>query len=81
MLAEPRLAGWALDYVDIADDEQLLAAYAELIPVLSWPAGGQLLHWPFDAAALRDCLRVPAAEGTSAALKNKAEGASAAAEK
>ena len=52
VLAEPLLRGWALDYIDVAFDEQLLATFGAQIPVLSWPARGQLLFWPFDAAAV-----------------------------
>ena len=53
VLAEPSLEGWALDYIDIALDEQLLTEFAARIPVLSWPAREQWLYWPFDAVALR----------------------------
>lgn len=41
-------------YIDIADDEALLAAYAERIPVLRTPAG-EALCWPFS---LLDVLRL-----------------------
>ena len=52
VLAEPQLVGWALDSIDIAFDEQLLATYAERIPVLVNGAHGAALDWPFDATAL-----------------------------
>ena len=52
VLGEPSLAGWALEYVDIANDEQLLATFAERIPVLALPTNDQCLNWPFTAIAL-----------------------------
>ncbi len=38
-----------LEWIDIADDDELLERYGEHIPVLRWPAGGVRLDWPFTA--------------------------------
>ena len=43
------LQGWLLEWIDIADDEELLERYGAHIPVLRWPAGGVRLDWPFVA--------------------------------
>lgn len=56
-LAEQQLlpwvtAGWQIELVDIADDDQLLARYALSIPVLRHPVAAAELAWPFDTAAI-----------------------------
>ncbi|MBU2964442.1 glutaredoxin family protein [Amphritea sp. 2_MG-2023] len=45
-----------LDEVDIAYDDELMAKYAVLIPVLVDEASGLELRWPFDANNVRDFL-------------------------
>lgn len=53
---------FAVDLVDIAYDDQLMAKYAEHIPVLLCPHTGDELAWPFDARQLSDfAVRVLAA--------------------
>ena len=43
------LQGWLLEWIDIAEDDELLDRYGAHIPVLRWPAGGVRLDWPFAA--------------------------------
>ena len=45
-----------VDLVDIVYDEDLLARYAEQIPVLVNRDTGEELAWPFDGQALRQFL-------------------------
>ncbi len=54
----PGLLEWMLEWIDIADDDALLARYGTLIPVLRWPAGDCELCWPFGAAEVRAMLAV-----------------------
>lgn len=42
--------------VDISDSDTLFDRYGWLIPVVRF-ADGSELNWPFDEAALRQCLR------------------------
>mgnify|MGYP001765985079 CR=1 FL=1 len=56
-LAEQQLlpwvaAGWQVELVDIAEDDQLMARYSLTIPVLQHVASARELGWPFDQAAL-----------------------------
>lgn len=48
--------GWQVELVDIADDDTLFDRFSLTIPVLEHSASGQLLNWPFDAAALQNFL-------------------------
>nr|WP_281423927.1 glutaredoxin family protein [Oceanobacter mangrovi] len=41
---------------DIAEDEQLVAAYGLKIPVLKHDSDGEELNWPFDMQRLLDWL-------------------------
>ena len=56
VLAMPELIGWALDYVDIAQDPELLSAFGEQIPVLALPDNTAQLQWPFAASDVRALL-------------------------
>ncbi|WP_286237724.1 glutaredoxin family protein [Neptuniibacter halophilus] len=47
---------YAIYQVDIADDDQLLEAYAVRIPVLVDLSSGKELSWPFDQTGLSDFL-------------------------
>ena len=47
-----RDSGIAADYVDIADDDDLLEMYGIRIPVLRREDTGAELGWPFDAVAV-----------------------------
>jgi glutaredoxin len=47
-----RESGIAADYVDIADDDELLEKYGIRIPVLKRVDTGAELGWPFDAEAV-----------------------------
>lgn len=47
-----RESGIAADYVDIADDDELLEKYGIRIPVLKRVDTGAELGWPFDASAI-----------------------------
>ena len=49
---------FAVYQVDIADDEQLLARYAQTIPVLVDVESGRELLWPFDLEQLTEFLKV-----------------------
>lgn len=56
-LAEQQLlpwvaAGWQIELVDIAEDDDLMARYSLVIPVLQHVASARELGWPFDQAAL-----------------------------
>lgn len=57
----PELRGLELDVVDIAEDQRLMAEYAEQIPVLALrSAGGEIaatLVWPFDDQSVSRWLR------------------------
>jgi glutaredoxin len=44
--------GIAADYIDIADDDELLEKYGIRIPVLKRVDTGAELGWPFDAEAI-----------------------------
>lgn len=44
--------GIQAEYVDIADDDELLEKYGIRIPVLKRVDTGAELGWPFDAAAV-----------------------------
>ena len=50
LLGMPEMAGYELRTIDIAADDQLMAAYGDKIPVLE--AGGRLLCYPLDRAAV-----------------------------
>ncbi|MCC5888099.1 MAG: glutaredoxin family protein [Gammaproteobacteria bacterium] len=56
-LAEAARAGFAIEDVDIADDESLLERYGALIPVLRRSDRSSELRWPFDHHALRMLLQ------------------------
>jgi glutaredoxin len=47
-----REVGIETDYVDIADDDELLEKYGIRIPVLKREDTGAELGWPFDVAAI-----------------------------
>jgi len=47
-----REVGIEADYVDIADDDELLEKYGIRIPVLKRVDTGAELGWPFDAVAV-----------------------------
>ncbi|MEX1033314.1 MAG: glutaredoxin family protein [Cellvibrionaceae bacterium] len=49
-------AGYALEEVDIADSEELLARYRISIPVAKNPDSGEELFWPFDDEQVRNLL-------------------------
>lgn len=53
----PLLQDWFLEWVDIAEDDALLAEFGTRIPVLHWPSGGVFLDWPFDADDVLRALR------------------------
>lgn len=38
-------------FVDVDEDESLIARYDELVPVLMDDSGNELCHWHFDAEA------------------------------
>lgn len=44
-------AGWQLSHVDVAEDDALLQAYGERIPVVK--INGQELAWPFGLLDLQ----------------------------
>jgi glutaredoxin len=52
-----REVGIAADYVDIADDDELLEKYGIRIPVLQRSDTGAELGWPFDAANVLEFLK------------------------
>ncbi len=47
-----RAAGIEVDYVDIAEDNELIERYGIRIPVLKRVDTGAELGWPFDAPAI-----------------------------
>ncbi|OIR08740.1 hypothetical protein GALL_91240 [mine drainage metagenome] len=47
-----REIGIEADYIDIADDDELLEKYGIRIPVLKRADTGAELGWPFDAVAV-----------------------------
>ena len=47
-----REIGIEADYIDIADDDELLEKYGIRIPVLKRADTGTELGWPFDAVAV-----------------------------
>lgn len=47
-----RVAGIEADYIDIAEDGDLLEKYGMRIPVLQRSDTGAELGWPFDVAAV-----------------------------
>ena len=49
-----------LSLVEIADDPDLMEAYALQIPVLRW--GERCLHWPFTADDVANFLSAPVAD-------------------
>jgi hypothetical protein len=49
-----REVGVAADYIDIADDDELLEKYGIRIPVLQRMDTGAELGWPFDSARVLD---------------------------
>jgi len=51
-----REVGIEADYVDIADDDELLEKYGIRIPVLKRVDAGAELGWPFDASAISQFL-------------------------
>jgi len=44
-----REAGIEFEYIDIAEDDALVAVYGTRIPVLQRAGAGDELGWPFDA--------------------------------
>lgn len=46
-----------VELVDIAEGDELLEQYGTRIPVLSHPASGHELNWPFDEPAVQRFLR------------------------
>ena len=50
LLSMPELRGHALQVVDVADDDVLLARYGEHLPVLRYR--GATLYWPFTRSEL-----------------------------
>lgn len=55
--AEARRAGFAVQDIDVADDDALLARYGERIPVIGRSDRSVELGWPFDHHALRMLLQ------------------------
>ncbi len=51
-----------VELIDIADDDQLLADYAQRIPVLLNTANGRELAWPFNRDQLDSWLKSNATE-------------------
>jgi hypothetical protein len=49
--------GIAADYIDIADDDELLEKYGVRIPVLQRMDTGAELGWPFDAANVLEFMK------------------------
>lgn len=49
--------GIAADFIDIADDDELLEKYGIRIPVLQRMDTGAELGWPFDAARVFDFMK------------------------
>lgn len=49
VLRQLQIAG---DYIDIADDDELVKKYGTRIPVLQRMDTGDELGWPFDAATV-----------------------------
>ncbi|NIP16271.1 MAG: glutaredoxin family protein [Pseudomonadales bacterium] len=47
LLSMPELAGISLRVVDVADDDELVTAYGQRLPVLCF--AGRELDWPFGA--------------------------------
>ncbi|WP_283744873.1 glutaredoxin family protein [Sideroxydans sp. CL21] len=47
-----REIGIEADYIDIADDDELMEKYGIRIPVLKRADTGTELGWPFDAVAI-----------------------------
>lgn len=45
---------WALEKVDVAEDDELLEAYGEKIPVVE--VGGKQLFWPFSLVELHGAI-------------------------
>jgi hypothetical protein len=54
-----REVGIAAEYVDIAEDDELLERYGVRIPVLQRMDTGVELGWPFDAANVLDFVKKP----------------------
>ncbi len=52
-------AGMTADYVDIAEDDNLLEKYRMRVPVILRIDNGAELGWPFDVAALRRFIAQP----------------------
>lgn len=52
-VAEAGRAGFVIEDVDIADDDELLERYGTLIPVARRADRSSELRWPFDRHALR----------------------------
>lgn len=59
--AMPTLAGWELEWIDIAAEEALVARYGLRIPVLARPELEVELDWPFDTAAVLALVSLPSA--------------------
>ncbi len=50
LFSMPELAGHALEVIDIAESDDLVASYGERLPVLR--VGENEMDWPFDAEVL-----------------------------
>ncbi|WP_083300613.1 glutaredoxin family protein [Jeongeupia sp. USM3] len=48
--------GFAVEWVDIDDNDALEALYGELVPVLADADGGEICHYHLDLQALDDWL-------------------------
>lgn len=48
------LQRWQVEWVDIAEDDELIEKYALHIPVLCHALSGKALYWPFTAEQLLD---------------------------
>lgn len=51
--------GWALEEVDVADDDALFERYGTRVPVLRRDDLDAELPWPFDAGAVAELLGRP----------------------
>lgn len=54
MQLEQLAARYAFDWetIEVVENEDLLARYAMLIPIISEPSNGSELAWPFNAEAI-----------------------------
>ena len=53
--------GWAVEEVDVAEDDSLLARFGDRVPVLRRSDTEEELGWPFDARAVQEIAAKPRA--------------------